>query len=619
MKRAFYRAGKLLVRLVFSCVARVRVLGRENPSRAGGFLLATNHISHFDPFLIGLAVRRKIDWMTMAEFFRPRLVGVLLRSIDAFPAERDRADLRTIRTAIERLKNGRIVGIFPEGGIRHGVRSLLEGAPLRPGAATLAQIGGVPIVPCVILGSDRLYSKRQWLPFRRTPIWIAFGKPISNFPELQKSLARERIESELAAGFKNLYGELRQKFHLTDDDLPHSPRERVEPRRHPERSRESPLQDAKLTPRDLIRSLPARSACGLPVDVAASLAAPFSTLLRSARNDAIRWASAKTIDSLLCASINLLHRRHRLNGRSREEMERYVMKYERLSPQEYYAAPQAIDRNGELDSKPTVVVSRDSPMATLSWRSPVKTAFAENNAARADFFRSNARKWGDAPTVFFLHALMSASPKGYYRCAEKFNKLGWNACFVHLPYHFSRVPAGYWNGELAITPDLIRNAEGLRQSVIELRQLIDALRANGCREFGVLATSYGGWIGSLLTLVESDFRFVALMSPIVNVEHAIWQSPAARRVRRELLQARIERALVSRHFHLSSPFHGQPLCDPKRILFVTGEFDAIAPPAEIEAIHEKWCGSELLRVRQGHFGYRMLGETMARLRERGDL
>ncbi len=123
-------------------------------------------------------------------------------------------------------------------------------------------------------------------------------------------------------------------------------------------------------------------------------------------------------------------------------------------------------------------------------------------------------------------------------------ELGWNACFVHLPYHFSRVPAGYWNGELAITPDLIRNAEGLRQSVIELRQLIDALRANGCREFGVLATSYGGWIGSLLTLVESDFRFVALMSPIVNVEHAIWQSPAARRIRRELVQARIERALV---------------------------------------------------------------------------
>src|SRR4029077_6610505 len=102
-------------------------------------------------------------------------------------------------------------------------RSLLEGARLRPGAATLAQIADVPIVPCVILGSDRFYSKKQWLPFRRTPVWTAFGKPISCSSELQKSQARERIESELAAAFKNLYTELREKFRLTTHDLPRSP------------------------------------------------------------------------------------------------------------------------------------------------------------------------------------------------------------------------------------------------------------------------------------------------------------------------------------------------------------------------------------------------------------
>src|SRR6516164_5400856 len=228
MKTGVYHAGKFLVKFVFGCVARIHVLGGENANRVGGFLLASNHISHFDPFLIGLVVRRKIDWMTMAEFFRPPVLGVFLHSIDAFPAERGRADLKTIRTAIERLKNGRVVGIFPEGGIRDGARSLLEGAPLRPGTATLAQIAGVPIVPCVILGSDRFYSKKQWLPFRRTRVWIAFGKPISGFPELQKSQARERIESELAAAFRNLYSELREKFRLTTDDLPKSPRERAE-------------------------------------------------------------------------------------------------------------------------------------------------------------------------------------------------------------------------------------------------------------------------------------------------------------------------------------------------------------------------------------------------------
>jgi 1-acyl-sn-glycerol-3-phosphate acyltransferase len=357
METAMYHAGKLLVRFVFGCVAYIRVIGRENANCAGGFLLAANHISHFDPFLIGLTVRRKIDWMTMAEFFRSPALGFFLRSIDAFSAERDRADLKTIRTAIDRLKSGRVVGIFPEGGIRDGARSLLEGAPLRPGAATLAQIADVPIVPCVILGTDRFYSKNQWLPFRRTPVWIAFGKPISCFPELKKSQARERIESELAVAFKNLYAELRENFCLTTDDLPQSPQERMSSSCHPERSGGSPGQHSKVSPRD------------------------SSTSLRSARNDRLQWATANVVDSLLCASINWLHRRHGLNGYSRQEMERYLTACEPLSPQEYYVLPQAIGSNGASDSKPTVNGLRDSRMATLSWRSPIETAFAANNTA----------------------------------------------------------------------------------------------------------------------------------------------------------------------------------------------------------------------------------------------
>ena len=563
------------MKLLLGGVARIRVLGRENTDRTGGFLLAANHISHFDPFLISLALRRKIDWMTMAEFFRPPMLGFLLRAIDAFPAERDRADLKTIRTAIERLKSGRVVGLFPEGGIRDGTRSLLEGAPLRPGASTLAQIAAVPILPCVILGSDRLYSKRQWLPFRRTPIWIAFGNPISHFSELPKSQARERIESELVAAFKDLYAESREKFQLTAEDLPHPPQERVNRRRA-----SAPL-------------------AGHPNGNQSGCRTISSAQLQ-------RLASG-TIDSLICGSLNLLHARHRLNGRGREEMVRYVAKCERLAPEEYYA----------VSPEPNLAKTLVNGHSTMAWNSPIRTHFAANNIAHAEFFQ--CAKGIRAPTVLLLHALMSTSREGHRRWAEHFNELGWNTCFLHLPYHFSRVPRGYWNGELAITCDLIRNAEGLRQGVMELRQLMAALRERGCCEFGVLATSYGGWIGALLTLVESDFRFVALMSPIVNVEHAIWQSPAARRIRRELLHANIEPSLVARHFHLSSPAHARPLCDPACILFVTGEFDSIAPAGEIEAIQQKWCGSELLRVQQGHFGHRMMPETLGRLKQRGDL
>src|SRR6476619_6724800 len=97
------RAASLLMKLIFGYSSRVRVTGLENIERAGGFLLASNHISHFDPFIISSVVRRKIDWMAMAEFFPMPIIGSFLRAVDAFPADRDRADRKTIRTAIERL------------------------------------------------------------------------------------------------------------------------------------------------------------------------------------------------------------------------------------------------------------------------------------------------------------------------------------------------------------------------------------------------------------------------------------------------------------------------------------------------------------------------------------
>lgn len=308
------------------------------------------------------------------------------------------------------------------------------------------------------------------------------------------------------------------------------------------------------------------------------------------------------LDLAMCVMMNGIHLRHHLPPGSRASLEKYIVECEAMTPEQFFEAP------------PAEIAAPDGG-SVLRWNSPVRTAFSENNVTHIDLYPC-AKGWS-APTVFMLHALMSTSDKGYREWAKKFNAQGWNACFVHLPYHYSRVPHGYFNGELAIGPDLVRTGEGLRQGVVELRQLMRHLRAHGCPGFGLWATSYGGWIGALLSFVEPDFRFLALMSPIVNVRHAIWQSPAAIWLRSQLRKHGITPDLVARHSHLTSPMHNTPLCGGGRAILAAGLHDLTALPEDVERVHKNWPGSELLLVPQGHFGYRIMPETFQRLVDRG--
>jgi 1-acyl-sn-glycerol-3-phosphate acyltransferase len=219
-----YHVTRLAAKTLFGFVTSIYVMGDERRPRKGPFILAANHISHFDPPIIAAVIRQKVDWMAMAEFFPHPLLGRILRAIDCLPTDRHRAERRTIRDAIERLKAGRILGMFPEGGIRDGTASVLEGAPLRPGVSALAHIAGAPIVPCVILGSDRLYAKTAWRPLRRTPIWIGYGNAI---PVSGSNGNRGETEQQVAAAFRDLYAEMRETFSLSADDLPHPPRLRM--------------------------------------------------------------------------------------------------------------------------------------------------------------------------------------------------------------------------------------------------------------------------------------------------------------------------------------------------------------------------------------------------------
>jgi 1-acyl-sn-glycerol-3-phosphate acyltransferase len=227
--RAFlYHVSRLLVRLLAAPFFTVRVMGPRPEKLKGAWILAANHISHFDPPLIGGFIRRKIDWMAMTELFANPVSGTWLRSIGGFPVDRSRLDRNAVRIALERLRAGDAIGIFPEGGIRDGERSVLGGAPIRPGVAGLAQMTGAPIVPCVIIGTDRGYTiSREWRSGRRIPVWIGFGEPLPAPSGDDRQAGRAELEEKLAAAFRTVAQQMRTHFNLRDEDFPKSPQQRI--------------------------------------------------------------------------------------------------------------------------------------------------------------------------------------------------------------------------------------------------------------------------------------------------------------------------------------------------------------------------------------------------------
>lgn len=313
----------------------------------------------------------------------------------------------------------------------------------------------------------------------------------------------------------------------------------------------------------------------------------------------LRRVSSRLTDATTCALLNLAQWRHRSHAVSRAALQDYIAACEPLDRPGYYAAP-------------PLQPSSESPRH-LRWPSPHPLGLPTNDQASALLFEGR-RGWR-APTVLVLHALMSVNDIGYRRLAAQFNSLGWNAAFLHLPFHYARRPRGYLNGELAITADLIRNGEGVRQGVTELRQLMAFLRARGCGEFGVFGTSYGAWTGAILASLEQDISFIALLVPITDTQHAIWESPAGTTIRGLLRRNGIDQSMTGRHAHLSSPLHGTPSTDRARIVLTAGAYDRIAPPDRVDALAAAWGGARVITSPQGHFGYVAAREMFAAVRE----
>lgn len=186
----FYAAVRLVGRHPFWVSSSPTVLGVEHARSAGAFIVASTHSSPFDVPVIMRHVRRHVDFVSIREVFENRFVATFYGGMNAFPLDRSRADLATVRTILSRLERGRVVGFFPEGRFCRGDASVVVSRKIRPGLGRIAKIAHVPIVPCAIVGAEVYARPTSWLPLRRVRYGIAFGEAIA--PEGSSESIEER-------------------------------------------------------------------------------------------------------------------------------------------------------------------------------------------------------------------------------------------------------------------------------------------------------------------------------------------------------------------------------------------------------------------------------------------
>jgi 1-acyl-sn-glycerol-3-phosphate acyltransferase len=165
-----YRLSWKFTNFVARAFLGLKTEGAEHVPGTGGFILACNHVSNWDPPLVGSAVERELFYLAKEELFKNRIFAALIRAYNAIPLRRESFSRRTLEEAARVIKAGNAILIFPE-----GTRSVSGGLKEpRPGLGMLADWARCPIVPAYVTGSNTIMK----CLIRRTPLVVSFGPPI---------------------------------------------------------------------------------------------------------------------------------------------------------------------------------------------------------------------------------------------------------------------------------------------------------------------------------------------------------------------------------------------------------------------------------------------------------
>jgi 1-acyl-sn-glycerol-3-phosphate acyltransferase len=185
-----YKVFRIFFAIILKIISHYKVIGLNNLPSSGPALVVSNHISNWDPLMLGVAMPRQINFIAKSELSRIPLVGSLIKAWGAVPIKRGHSDREALSKSIELLKNGRVIGIFIEG--KRNLGNPEKMIKPQPGAAMLALKSEVPVIPVAIINTNRILRSLK-------RVKVIIGKPIdfSSKPEL-KSLEKKEQYSRVS-------------------------------------------------------------------------------------------------------------------------------------------------------------------------------------------------------------------------------------------------------------------------------------------------------------------------------------------------------------------------------------------------------------------------------------
>lgn len=186
----FYTVVRGILKFILLFVFRIEVKGKENMPKNGNYLICSNHASNWDPVILAISLPRQIFWMAKKELFNNKFLGYIFKNLGAFPVDREGSDISAIKHSLRILKQGELLGMFPEGTRTSGYSK----ENVKSGVAMLAMKSNSPVVPVRVEGDYRFLGK----------VKIRVGSPIDLVEKEGKSKDYERISDDILKAIYSL-------------------------------------------------------------------------------------------------------------------------------------------------------------------------------------------------------------------------------------------------------------------------------------------------------------------------------------------------------------------------------------------------------------------------------